>query len=645
MLGQVPEGAVWLIFFLPLLSLLAILALPRSQAQQAGRVAAATIGAAFVLSFWVLDSALQADGVRLDFASHEWLRVGALQVDVGLNVDGLTAIMLVVVTSVSFLVQVYSQGYMAGDGGYWRYFAYMSLFTASMLGLVLFDSLLLVYVFWEMVGLCSYLLIGFWFHRPAAAAAAKKAFLVTRLGDLGFLLAILLIFAQGGTFDIAAIHELAVAGALGSSTLTFFALGVFAGAAGKSAQVPLHVWLPDAMEGPTPVSALIHAATMVAAGVYLVARMFPVFHAAPDTMDVVGAIGGVTAISAALLGIVMTDMKRVMAYSTISQLGYMMLALGIGAYVAAVFHLLTHAFFKALLFLGSGSVNHATNTFDMRLMGGLRKAMPITSATFLIASLSLSGIFPFAGFWSKDEILSDAWAHERYLFYIALVTAGVTAFYVFRAVFLTFGGEYRGGGEPEVGAQHAAPSSAHDAHGGPHESPPVMTWPLIVLAVPAALAGFANIDKDVERLLLGALPAEVEVEESKFRWGVAIVATMVPLAGIALAYAIYSAKAVSAAALARLFRPLHRLLENKYYLDVLYEEVIVGVLFYRFVGGALSAFDTVVVDGAVNGVGRGARGAASVLRYLQVGQFQAYGALAFSGVVFTAIVVLVLNPL
>ena len=645
MLGQVPEGAVWLIFLLPLLSLLAILALPRSQAQQAGRVAAATIGAAFVLSLWVLDSALQADGVRLDFASHEWLRVGALQVDVGLNVDGLTAIMLVVVTSVSFLVQVYSQGYMAGDGGYWRYFAYMSLFTASMLGLVLFDSLLLVYVFWEMVGLCSYLLIGFWFHRPAAAAAAKKAFLVTRLGDLGFLLAILLIFAQGGTFDIAAIHELAVAGALGSSTLTFFALGVFAGAAGKSAQVPLHVWLPDAMEGPTPVSALIHAATMVAAGVYLVARMFPVFHAAPDTMDVVGAIGGVTAISAALLGIVMTDMKRVMAYSTISQLGYMMLALGIGAYVAAVFHLLTHAFFKALLFLGSGSVNHATNTFDMRLMGGLRKAMPITSATFLIASLSLSGIFPFAGFWSKDEILSDAWAHERYLFYIALVTAGVTAFYVFRAVFLTFGGEYRGGGEPEVGAQHAAPSSAHDAHGGPHESPPVMTWPLIVLAVPAALAGFANIDKDVERLLLGALPAEVEVEESKFRWGVAIVATMVPLAGIALAYAIYSAKAVSAAALARLFRPLHRLLENKYYLDVLYEEVIVGVLFYRFVGGALSAFDTVVVDGAVNGVGRGARGAASVLRYLQVGQFQAYGALAFSGVVFTAIVVLVLNPL
>ena len=642
MLGQVPESVVWAIFFLPVLSLLAIVFLPRSQARSAGHVAAATIGAAFLLSLWVLDSALQADGVRLDFASHEWLTVGGLQVDVGLNVDGLTAIMLVVVTSVSFLVQVYSQGYMAGDVGYWRYFAFMSLFTASMLGLVLFDSLVLIYVFWEMVGLCSYLLIGFWFHRPAAAAAAKKAFLVTRLGDLGFLLAILLIYTKTGTFDVAAIHELALAGALGSSTLTFFALGVFAGAAGKSAQVPFHVWLPDAMEGPTPVSALIHAATMVAAGVYLVARMFPVFHVAPDAMDVVGAIGGVTAISAAMLGVVMTDIKRVLAYSTISQLGYMMLALGIGAYTAAIFHLFTHAFFKALLFLGSGSVNHATNTFDMRLMGGLRKAMPITFATFIIASLSLAGLFPLAGFWSKDEILSDAWAHEKYLFYIALATAGLTAFYMFRAVFLTFGGEYRGGGEPEahVGAQHAAP-----AHAAPHESPPVMTWPLLVLAVPAVLAGFANVDKDIERLLLGALPQEGLVEESEFRWGVAIASTLVPIAGIALAYAIYSARVVSSAALARLFRPVHRLLENKYYLDVIYEQVIVGFLFYRVVGGVLSAFDTVVVDGAVNGFGQGVSRAAGVLRLLQAGQFQAYGALAFSGVVFTAIVVLVLNPL
>jgi NADH-quinone oxidoreductase subunit L len=629
---------VWAIFALPLVALFLVLSLPRSQSDRAGQIAAVAIGAAFVLSLWVLDSALQADGARLDFASHEWLAVGNLRVEVGLNVDGLTAIMLVVVTAVSFLVQVYSQGYMAGDGGYWRYFAYMSLFTLSMLGLVLFGSLVLVFVFWEMVGLCSYLLIGFWFHRPAAAAAAKKAFLVTRFGDIGFLLAILLVYTKTATFDIHQIQELALAGALSGSVLTLFALGVFAGAAGKSAQFPLHVWLPDAMEGPTPVSALIHAATMVAAGVYLVARMFPVFHAAPDAMDVVGAIGGITAITAALLGVVMTDIKRVLAYSTISQLGYMMLALGIGAYVAAIFHLFTHAFFKALLFLGSGSVNHATNTFDMRLMGGLRRAMPITFWTFLVASLSLAGLFPFSGFWSKDEILSDAWAHERYLFYIALITAGITAFYMFRAIFLTFGGEYRGGAAPE--------DAGHGEHASePRESPPVMYWPLILLAVPAVLAGFANIDKDVERLLLGALPAELEVEESKFRWGVAIAATIVPLAGIALAYVIYSAKTVPAAALQRAFAPAHTLLDNKYYLDLLYERVVVGFLFYRVLGGALSAFDTIVVDGAVNGVGRGARGAGSVLRYVQSGQFQTYGALAFSGLLFTAIVVLVLNPL
>jgi NADH-quinone oxidoreductase subunit L len=672
MLGQISENAVWAIFFLPVASMLTILFLPRSQPRLAGYVAAAAMGLAFLLSIWALDSSIQADGHRLDFPGHQWLRVGeSLFVDVSLNLDGLTAVMLVVVTSVSFLVQVYSQGYMAGDSGYWRYFAYMSLFTASMLGLVLMDSLLMVYVFWELVGVSSYLLIGFWFHRPAAAAAAKKAFLVTRLGDLGFLLAIVLIYVKAETFDIAAIQDLAVAGALGQTTLTIFALGVFAGAAGKSAQVPFHVWLPDAMEGPTPVSALIHAATMVAAGVYLVARMFPVFHASPDAMAVVGAIGGVTAISAALIGVVMTDIKRVLAYSTISQLGYMMLALGIGAYVAAIFHLFTHAFFKALLFLGSGSVNHATNTFDMRLMGGLRHSMPITFATFLIGSLSLAGIFPLAGFWSKDEILSDAWSHERYLFFIALITAGLTAFYMFRAIFLTFGGSYRGGAESEhdaptpssspspltergpggevVSAPTPIHATASATHHGPHESPAVMTWPLIILAVPAAFAGFANVgfigDHGLEHLLVGALPAEVHVEESHFVFWIALVSTAVPLAGIGLAYLIYSAQVVSSARLARTFGPVHRLLENKYYLDVLYEQVIVRKLFYEALGGALAAFDRLVIDGAVNGVGKATRAAATGLRYVQSGQFQTYGAFAFSSLLFATILILVLSPL
>jgi NADH-quinone oxidoreductase subunit L len=365
-------------------------------------------------------------------------------------------------------------------------------------------------------------------------------------------------------------------------------------------------------------------------------------------MTVVGAIGGITAISAALLGLVMTDIKRVLAYSTISQLGYMMLALGIGAYVAAIFHLMTHAFFKALLFLGSGSVNHATNTFDMRLMGGLAKPMRITFITFVIGALSLSGIFPLAGFWSKDEILSDAWGHERYLFWIALVTAGLTAFYMFRVIFLTFLGEYRGGAAAENhGSAHDEHATSHgDAHhSGPHESPLSMTLPLIVLAVPAIFVGFVNFDKDLEHLLLGSLPDEELVYEPVFRWGVAIASSAVAIGGIGLAWVVYGAKIVPSSVFMRLFKPVHTLLENKYYFDVLYERVIVGVLFYQVLGSAFMAFDRVIVDGAVNGVAKGARSSATVIRYVQNGQFQTYGALAFGGLVFTAIAVLVLSPL
>jgi NADH-quinone oxidoreductase subunit L len=651
-LETIPEWLVWLIFFLPVVSFVTIVGgFTRSHSKWPGYIATACIGAAFLLSLWVLDSSIQEDGHRLAFGSSEWLRIAELEVRVGLNIDGLAALMMVVVCGVSFSVQVYSQGYMAGDGGYYRYFAYMSLFTASMLGLVMFDSLLIVYMFWEMVGLSSYLLIGFWFDRPAAAAAAKKAFLVTRLGDLGFLLAIILIFVQAGTFDIDAIEELALTGALSSSVLTFFALGVFAGAAGKSAQVPFQVWLPDAMEGPTPVSALVHSATMVAAGVYLVARMFPVFHESSDALAVVGAIGGITAISAALLGLVMTDIKRVLAYSTISQLGYMMLALGIGAYVAAIFHLFAHAFFKSLLFLGSGSVNHATNTFDMRLMGGLRKPMPVTYWTFLIGALSLAGFFPLAGFWSKDEILSDAWANEKYLFAIGMVTAGLTALYMFRAIILMFGGEYRGGGAAEV--SHAPrEADEHAGHSRLHESPTVMLGPLVLLAAVVVVAGLFNLpwsffgmDHEIEHLLVGALPDEGLVEESTFRLGIAILSIVVALLGVALAYAIYSVEVVKSSALAQKFRPVHVLLENKYYADFLYEKVIVDYLFYRVIGGALSKFDSLIVDGAVNGLGRGARQSAGVLKYVQSGQFQTYGAVGFSGFVLIAIVVLVVSPL
>ena len=646
----IPESAVWAILLLPVASLLTIGFITKPYPRLSGYVTIAAIGTAFALSLWALDSVIDTDGRRLAFGTHEWLRINdgnlrgggfGLSIDLALNVDGLSAIMMVIVTSVSLLVQVYSQGYMAGDTGYSRYYAWMSLFTAAMLGLVLFDSILMVYVFWELVGLGSYLLIGFWFHKKSAGDAAKKAFLTTRLGDIGFLLGILLIWTKADTFNIPLIQEMAQHGELSDVVITLFALGLFAGAVGKSAQFPLHVWLPDAMEGPTPVSALIHAATMVAAGVYLVARMFPVFQASDDAMRTVAYIGAFTAIFAASMGIVMTDIKRVLAYSTVSQLGYMMLALGVGGYVAAIFHLFTHAFFKALLFLGSGSVNHASGTFDMRKMGGLRSHMPITYATFVVGSLSLAGVFPLAGFWSKDEILGAAWHDDKLLFWVAMAVVFMTAFYSFRAIFMTFHGEYKGGEPPEHGG--------HDAHAGKlHESPLVMALPLLLLAVPAALAGFVNLPFDgadrLGRLLEGALPLESEeaLHHASFSWAIAIGSSVLAIAGIALAYAIYEAKAISAASLQRAFGPLHTLVSRKYYMDELYEDIVVrkGLMHY---GTAIAQwFDTNIVDGAVNGSAALTRRVSDTLRWVQSGSMQAYGTVGFGGLVLAAVLMLVL---
>ncbi len=451
---MISELAVWLILLLPLASFvicaLVIRPFLNHQSHLAGLLTIAAVGVAFLLSLWAFASVVDAHGA-LDFPNHSWLVVDNFELTVGVLLDPLTAIMLVVVTGVSLLVQVYSMGYMRDDPGFARYFAYMSLFTASMLGLVLASNVILLFVFWELVGLGSYLLIGFWFQRPAAAAAAKKAFLMTRLGDFGFLLAIMYLFFNADAFAAQGLNPLVIADiyeAVGGDLIAagvagWIAVGLFAGAAGKSAQFPLHTWLPDAMEGPTPVSALIHAATMVAAGVFLVARFMPLFELSQEAMTLVALIGGVTALFAASMGLVATDIKRVLAYSTVSQLGYMMLALGVGAYGPALFHLFTHAFFKALLFLGSGSVNHATGTFDMRYMGGLRKVMPWTHATFLVGALSLAGVFPLAGFWSKDEILAHALAGDgvgRLVFVLALAAVFMTAFYIFRALFLTFEG-------------------------------------------------------------------------------------------------------------------------------------------------------------------------------------------------------------
>ncbi len=638
MLNTVPEAVVWAIFLLPLSSFVIIGLVARRWPQRSGYITIAAIAISFLFSLWVLDSVIQEDGANLGFPTHEWLTIGSLTVNVGLTVDGLTAIMLMVVTSVSLLVQVYSQGYMHGDPGYSRYFAFMSLFTASMLGLVLAENLIMLYLFWELVGLCSYLLIGFWFERPAARAAATKAFVVTRLGDLGFLSAILLIWTQTGELDIPRIQEMAMAGAIGNVILTWLAAGVFAGAVGKSAQFPLHVWLPDAMEGPTPVSALIHAATMVAAGVYLVARLFPIFSASEEAINSVAVVGGITALMAASMGIVATDIKRVLAYSTISQLGYMMLALGVGGFAAAIFHLFNHAFFKALLFLGAGSVNHATHTFDMRRMGGLRRFMPWTFITFVIAALSLAGIFPLSGFWSKDEILSAAWDDQRLLFWVALIVVFMTALYMGRAIFLTFGGEYRGG---------EAPASGHSAHEAqPHESPPVMVLPLIVLALAAVLTGFLNLHHGVTDLLEGWLPepALERVTEIEFHFGLATLSMIFGVAGFVVAWVIYSARLLSAEKLRQAFGPIHRLIVNKYYMDWLYEDMLVRRVVLRTVATGLDLFDRYVVDGIVNATAWLTGFSASRLRLVQTGQLQVYAAAIFLGIVLIVAGILIVNP-
>jgi NADH-quinone oxidoreductase subunit L len=623
-----PYQLVWLIFLLPLFSFVIISLFLRPflnhKPKLGGYITIASLLGSLGLSVWALIEVMAAPGHSLPVPDINWVIIeGGITIHLGLIMDSLTAVMLIVVTVVSLMVQIYSQGYMHGDPGYHRYFAFMSLFTGSMLALVLADNLLFVYVFWEMVGLCSYLLIGFWFHRPAAANAAKKAFIVTRLGDFGFLAAILLLYSNFHTFDIAELHSLAITGALAGTTLTWAAIGIFAGAVGKSAQFPLHTWLPDAMEGPTPVSALIHAATMVAAGVFLVARTFPLFSHSVEAVTTVAVIGGFTAIFAASMGLVMTDIKRVLAYSTISQLGYMMLGLGAGGIAIGIFHLFNHAFFKALLFLGAGSVNHATGTFDMREMGGLRKVMPWTYATFVIASLSIAGIWPLSGFWSKDEILASALQNQPILFYLAMITVFMTAFYMFRVVFMTFGGEYRGGGA--------------EAHGKPHESPSVMVMPMVVLAILAVVSGFWNVTGQFSAFMgHGETHSFAQgffgILSHSLPWISLILAGL----GILLAYAMYSAKWLSAERIGGMFKPLYTLFYRKYWFDELYEKVLVGkVLVGGFFAG-LQGFDTYGVDGAVNGVASGAIATGKVIRKAHTGQLQLYG--LFIGIGILAII-------
>jgi len=637
-LGDIPEAAVWAIYFAPMVSFAVIAAalllrVPQFEGRHASGLTIGAIGLSWLLALWALDTSVGHDGEHFGFEPHLWMELFELQVEFGVTLDSLSALMMFVVTSVSLVVQIYSTGYMHGDTGYARYFMYMSLFTVAMLGLVMASSLLQLFVHWELVGLTSYLLVGFWFHKPSAAAAAKKAFIVTRFGDFFFLIAVVLIWTKtGGVFDIAEINAIAEHHELSSSVMTGFVLGIFAGAVGKSAQFPLHFWLPDAMEGPTPVSSLLHSATMVAAGVYLLSRFFPAVEAAPGGVHTtIAYIGGFTAIFAASMGIVANDIKRVLAYSTISQLGYMVMAIGLGGFVAAIFHLFTHAFFKSLLFQGSGSVNHATGTFDMRLMGGLRKVMPITFATFMIGSLSLAGVFPLAGFWSKDELLLDAWNHDKFLWFIGTVVAFMTAFYMFRAIFMTFFGEYRGGEEPE-----------HGEAGPPHESPRSMTVPLIILAVPSVLFGLFALN-GFGTFLEGSLPEEIRHFEFHVEGVVLASSTIAALGGIGAAAAVYFFRQPDPEQLGKMAGPLYTVAADKYYVDEIAEDGIIRGALDKVFGPAAAAFDKYVVDGVVNGVALAARQVGDMARRLETGQLQAYTSMSMLGVVVAVVVIFVIS--
>jgi len=645
----------WLIFLLPVISfvLIAVLVKPftRRDSPVSGYITIAAIAGSVILSIWTLAEVLGAPNHEILVPDITWVVIGDFNISLGIIMDSLTAVMVVVVSVVSLMVQIYSLGYMEHfvhhDGDtYTRYYAWMSLFTASMLGLLIADNLLLMFVFWEMVGLCSYLLIGYWFHKPSAANAAKKAFIVTRFGDFGFLAAILVLYANTGTFDTALLSDMAATSLLAGGALTWAAIGIFSGAMGKSAQFPLHVWLPDAMEGPTPVSALIHSATMVSAGVFLVARTFPIFAHSIEAVTLVAVIGGFTAIFAASMGLVMNDIKRVLAYSTISQLGYMMLALGAAGIVLnheghvtieaakaataiGIFHLFTHAFFKSLLFLGSGSVNHATGTFDMRLMGGLRKVMPWTYITFLIGSLSLAGVWPLAGFWSKDEILITALEGNTVLFILSMITVFMTAFYMFRVIFMTFHGEYRGGESEEY--RH------------PHESSKVMVLPLVFLAVLSVGVGWWNVGGGFSEFM------GVHHPHAPGFFGIftsspwPIISLLLALAGIGLAYLMYGSKRIPAEKIGARLKLLYNALINKYWLDELYENIIVRK---ALLGGLFAGFqemDANGIDSVVNGAASGVFGSGNIIRRLQTGQLQLYGLFIGLGAAIIAIVLFIVN--
>ncbi len=626
----------WLIPLLPFVSAGLILAFGKRTPGKGSAFGIAAVFVAFLFSLGVLWNFVQ--GTTGEYETNlAWFDIGPLELQLGILVDGLTAVMLVVVTSVSLMVQVYSLGYMKGDVRYtWFYFV-LSMFTAAMLVVVVSSNVIQLLIGWEIMGLCSYLLIGHWYEDRVNSNAGIKAFITTRIGDVPMMFGFFALIAATGfvTTNINETTEVIAQGEVSTAFVAAAALLLFGGAIGKSAQFPLHVWLPDAMAGPTPVSALIHAATMVAAGVYLVGRLFEVFIVAdPFVLTIVAIVAAITMLGAAVLAIAQDDIKRVLAYSTLSQLAYMVAGLGMGeeGYTAGVFHLFTHAFFKALLFLGAGSVIHAVHSNNMSDMGGLRKKMPITFATMLIGSLALAGIFPFSGFWSKDELLVVANdTQTTWLLVTFLLTAGLTAFYTTRMVLLTFYGEYQG-------------------HADPHESPPSMAWPLLILAVPATLAG----------LLFQVFGQWVYFEhphEAVVHWPIIIASTVVAWTGIASGYSVYRRRTAEDPMQRRL-GPVWGVLQERYYIDAFYMRWIVrpvrdtwSAWVYRFnqhvldgiVNGAAALarglshvimwFDRTVIDGSVNGAANVAEAGGGLLKYLQSGNVQWYAAGVIAGVI------------
>jgi NADH-quinone oxidoreductase subunit L len=582
-------------------------------------IAITLMGAAFLLSLMIAVEWL-ANPITHEYA-WSWIKIAGLEIEMGVLLDGISVMMLATVSLVALLVQIYSLGYMRDDPGFSRYFAYLSIFTFSMLGLVIANDFLQFYVFWELVGLCSYLLIGFWFAKPLAAQAAKKAFVTTRGGDFFLLLGILILFLATGSFNF---RELAANVSLlpGGAFLALTALLIFMGPVGKSAQFPFHVWLPDAMEGPTPVSALIHAATMVAAGVYLIARTFFLFAASPVAAEIVAYVGGVTAIFAATIALTQFDIKRILAYSTISQLGYMVMALGVGGFTASMFHLMTHAFFKALLFLAAGSVIIGLHHIqDIRQMGGLWRRMPITTATFLVGALALSGIFPFSGFWSKDAILAATLESGHTLLYVVgSFVAFLTALYMFRLFFIAFTG----------------PEGKHRAH----ETSATMTAPLVVLAVLAVVAGWLGspwLAKGFGHFVYYGYP-HIEV----MHWNVALTSSVLALGGIVTAWLIYGIRILGLSAWQASFGPIYQVVRNKYYVDEgiawLGRHVVEGL------AAVLHWHDKHIVDGVVHAVAGFTRWTGVRLRYLQTGNLQVYGMAIFAGTVLLIILAMILMP-